>query len=239
MTQQETLSEFMNRRMAELGLGYSALTNAGIGGQTQHNIKNGVHFRMAEVTKEKLAKVLQCTIGDINAALSRTTQTTPFGEEITKVPVKKEEPSVMKTVEKLAETLKKENLLSEENLQKMDETVIKSDESEPITDKTDTKLEETGTNTAEAKLNPDGFEWHQGKPAEEQTKPKRKKIVSKGLKENQPAVDAPKTQTVEEYRQQLRDMCLKQFVRSVSVDAARLNIAKELLKDLLGEEALG
>lgn len=34
MTQQETLKEFMNRRMAELGLGYKALTNAGIGGQT-------------------------------------------------------------------------------------------------------------------------------------------------------------------------------------------------------------
>ena len=238
MTQQETLSEFMNRRMAELGLGYKALTNAGIGGQTLQNIRNGAPFRMAEVTKEKLAKALQCTIGDINAALSRTTQTTPFGEKITKVPVKKEELSVMETVEKLTETLRAENILSEENPQKMDETVIKSDESEPISDKTGTKLEETGTNTAEAELNPDGFEWHQGKPAAEQTKPKRKKIVSKGLKENKPAVDVPKTQTVEEYRQQLRDMCLKQFVRSVSVDAARLNIAKELLKDLLGEEAL-
>lgn len=171
MTQHETLKEFMNRRMAELGLGYKALTNAGIGGQTMHNINHCIPFRMTEGTKLKLATVLQCSIGDINAALAVTTQTTPFGEEVTKVPVKKQEiPSVMKTVEKLAETLKKENLLSEENLQKMEETVIKPDESEPIPDKTDIKPDKNEPASSKTSIKADDFAWQQ-----EQPKPKRKK----------------------------------------------------------------
>ena len=233
MTQQETLSEFMNRRMAELGLGYKALTNAGIGGQTQQNIKMGIPFRMAEVTKEKLAKVLQCTIGDINAALSRTTQTTPFGEEVRKVPVKEQEiPSVMKTVDKLAETLRSENLLSEENLQKTDKTVTKSDESEPIPDKTDIKPDKSEPASSKTGIKTDDFEWQQ-----EQPKPKRKKIVSKGLKETEPPAEKPKSGTVEEYRQKLKDMCLQQLSEADPFDADSITlfalIGQKLLKELM------
>ena len=229
MTQQETLSEFMNRRMAELGLGYKALTNAGIGGQTQQNIKMGIPFRMAEVTKEKLAKVLQCSIGDINAALSRTTQTTPFGEEITKVPVKKQEiPSVMKTVDKLEQMVEEDypELFTEQS-------GTNEEKSEPIPDKTDTKPDKSETASSKTGVKADDFEWQQ-----EQPKPKRKKIVSKGLKEPEPTAEKPKSGTVEEYRQKLKDMCLKEFTRfgrTGTMEAAYVAIARELLKDLLGE----
>lgn len=233
MTQQETLSEFMNRRMAELGLGYKALTNAGIGGQTQQNIKMGIPFRMAEVTKEKLAKVLQCTIGDINAALSRTTQTTPFGEEITKVPVKKQEiPSVMKTVEKPAETLREENLLSEENLKKAEENGTNEEKSEPIPDKTDTKPDKNEPASSKTSIKADDFAWQQ-----EQPKPKRKKIVSKGLKEPEPAADLPIKQALEEYRHQLKDMCLQLLSEADPFDmdptALFALIGQKLLKELM------
>ena len=167
MTQQENLNEFMNRRMAELGLGYKALTNAGIGGQTIQNIKNGVPFRMAEVTKSKLANALQCTIGDINAALSQTAQTTPFGEEVRKVPVKKEGVT-MKAVEMLADALQEQGLLSEENQQKTEEKVT-------VPEQTETLSEETVTNPEQKEIKVSNFEWQQEKPPAEQPKPKRKK----------------------------------------------------------------
>lgn len=166
MTQQETLKEFMNRRMAELGLGYKALTNAGIGGQTMHNLTHGIPFRMTEVTKEKLARALQCTIGEINAALAVTTQTTPFGEEVVKVPVKKQEiPSVMKTVDKLEQMVEEDypELFTEES-------GTKTEESEPIPDKTDIKPDKSEPASSKTGIKADNFEWQQ-----EQPKPKRKK----------------------------------------------------------------
>lgn len=230
MTQQENLNEFMNRRMAELGLGYKALTNAGIGGQTIQNIKNGVPFRMAEVTKSKLANALQCTIGDINAALSQTAQATPFGEEVRKVPVKKEAGPTMKAVEMLADALQEQGLLSEENQQKTEEKVT-------VPEQTETLSEETVTNPEQKEIKVSNFEWQQEKPPAEQPKPKRKKIVSKGLKEPEP--EEPETLTVETYRQQLKDMCLKEFARfgcSGTMEVAYVAIAKKLLQDLLGGE---
>ena len=228
MTQQETLSEFMNRRMAELGLGYKALTNAGIGGQTQQNIKMGIPFRMAEVTKEKLAKVLQCTIGDINAALSRTTQTTPFGEEITKVPVKKQEiPSVMKTVDKLEQMVEEDypELFTEES-------GTKTEKSEPIPDKTDTKPDKSEPASPKTGIKANDFDWQQ-----EQPKQKRKKIVSKGLKEPEPTAEKPKPGSAEEYRQQLKDMCLQLLSEAdpFGTDPTALFalIGQKLLKELM------
>ncbi|MBQ6745012.1 MAG: hypothetical protein IJR05_09830, partial [Acidaminococcaceae bacterium] len=227
-TQQETLSEFMNRRMAELGLGYKALTNAGIGGQTQQNIKMGIPFRMAVVTKEKLAKVLQCTIGDINAALSRTTQTTPFGEEVRKVPVKEQEiPSVMKTVDKLEQMV-------EEDYPELfaAKSGTNEEKSEPIPDKTDIKTDKSEPASSKTGIKADDFEWKQ-----EQPKPKRKKIVSKGLKEPEPTAEKPKSGTVEEYRQKLKDMCLQQLSEADPFDADSTAlfalIGQKLLKELM------
>lgn len=228
MTQQETLKEFMNRRMAELGLGYKALTNAGIGGQTMHNINHCIPFRMTEGTKSKLATVLQCSIGDINAALAVTTQTTPFGEEVAKVPVKKQEiPSVMKTVDKLEQMVEEDypELFTEES-------GTKTEESEPIPDKTDIKPDKSEPASSKMGIKADDFEWQQ-----EQPKPKRKKIVSKGLKETEPPAEKPKSGTVEEYRQKLKDMCLQQLSEADPFDADSTAlfalIGQKLLKELM------
>lgn len=148
MTQQETLNDFINRRMAELGIGYKALTNAGIGAQTMVNIRKGKVTGLQLVTRQKLAEALRCSMGDIQAAIANTAQVTPFGEEVQKVPVKKEAGSTMKAVEKLADTLQEQGLLSEENQQETEEsesvpdkTDTKSDESESILDKTDAKTD--------------------------------------------------------------------------------------------------
>ena len=228
MTQQETLKEFMNRRMAELGLGYKALTNAGIGGQTMHNINHCIPFRITEGTKSKLATVLQCSIGDINAALAVTTQTTPFGEEVAKVPVKKQEiPSVMKTVDKLEQMVEEDypELFTEES-------GTNEEKSEPIPDKTDIKPDKTEPASPKSGIKADNFEWQQ-----EQPKPKRKKIVSKGLKETEPTAEKPKSGTVEEYRQKLKDMCLQQLSEADPFDADSTAlfalIGQKLLKELM------
>jgi len=228
MTQHETLKEFMNRRMAELGLGYKALTNAGIGGQTMHNINHCIPFRMTEGTKSKLATALQCSIGDINAALAVTTQTTPFGEEVTKVPVKKQEiPSVMKTVDKLEQMVEEDypELFTEES-------GTKTEKSEPIPDKTDIKTDKSEPASSKTGVKADDFEWQQ-----EQPKPKRKKIVSKGLKEPEPTAEKPKSGTVEEYRQKLKDMCLQQLSEADPFDADSTAlfalIGQKLLKELM------
>ena len=228
MTQQETLKEFMNRRMAELGLGYKALTNAGIGGQTMHNINHCIPFRMTEGTKSKLATVLQCSIGDINAALAVTTQTTPFGEEVTKVPVKMQETSsVMKTVDKL------EQMVEEDYPELFTEEIgTKTEKSEPIPDKTDIKPDKSEPASSKMGIKADDFEWQQ-----EQPKPKRKKIVSKGLKEPEPPAEKPKSGTVEEYRQKLKDMCLQQLSEADPFDADSTAlfalIGQKLLKELM------
>lgn len=228
MTQHETLKEFMNRRMAELGLGYKALTNAGIGGQTMHNINHCIPFRMTEGTKSKLATVLQCSIGDINAALAVTTQTTPFGEEVTKVPVKMQETSsVMKTVDKL------EQMVEEDYPELFTEEIgTKTEKSEPIPDKTGIKTDKSEPASSKTGIKADDFEWQQ-----EQPKPKRKKIVSKGLKEPEPTAEKPKSGTVEEYRQKLKDMCLQQLSEADPFDADSTAlfalIGQKLLKELM------
>lgn len=228
MTQQETLKEFMNRRMAELELGYKALTNAGIGGQTMHNINHCIPFRMTEGTKSKLATVLQCSIGDINAALAVTAQTTPFGEEVTKVPVKKQEiPSVMKTVDKLEQMVEEDypELFTEES-------GTNEEKNEPIPDKTDIKPDKSEPASSKTGVKADDFEWQQ-----EQPKPKRKKIVSKGLKEPEPTAEKPKSGTVEEYRQRLKDMCLQLLSEADPFDADSTAlfalIGQKLLKELM------
>ncbi len=214
--------------MAELGLGSKALTNAGIGGQTMHNINHCIPFRMTEGTKSKLATVLQCSIGDINAALAVTTQTTPFGEEVTKVPVKKQEiPSVMKTVDKLEQMVEEDypELFTEES-------GTKTEKSEPIPDKTDIKTDKSEPASPKTSIKADDFEWQQ-----EQPKPKRKKIVSKGLKEPAQTVERPQPGAMEEYRQQLKDMCLRKFLlygNNARVDTALTAIGQALVKELVG-----
>ena len=66
-----TLKEFIEQRMKELGLNTSAIINAGIGSMTLHRIKKGETVNIKDGTKQKLALILKCSIGDINQALSK------------------------------------------------------------------------------------------------------------------------------------------------------------------------
>ena len=64
-----TLNEFINKRCAELGITRTQLLDRGnLSWATLSNIGKGV--KITTVTKEKLARGLQCTIGDINACLT-------------------------------------------------------------------------------------------------------------------------------------------------------------------------
>ena len=233
MTQQN-LYEFINQRCITLGIGWRALSDAGIGGQTIQNIRNGIPIRIAEITKQKLARALQCSIGDINAVLSQTPQDTPFGERVSKRP----EPSVMETVDKLEELVKAE-------YPEAVETATNPEDSETKVEETGTAPEENATNPEETDdQNGNGFDWVQEKPKRKRKKtaatdieepPKKVKIIKAAISENH-----TDPMTAEEYRQQLKDMCLKNFAKFGSqghMESAYVSIARNLLTDLLGEEA--
>ena len=63
-----TLHEFINKRLAELGLKRSALVDGDINWSTLSNIKAGRPIN--EVTKQRLALVLKCSQGEIQACLA-------------------------------------------------------------------------------------------------------------------------------------------------------------------------
>lgn len=237
MTQQENLNAFINRRMAELGLGYRDLTNAGIGAQTMVNIRNGKVSGLQTVTKEKLAKVLRCSQGDIQAAIANTDEVTPFGEVVIK---EKKGPSVMETVETLAEKLREENLISEDNLQRADEAVQEDEPETPAAgndalDQLDKMLQEA---------------LAEGTPAcdpEPAVKPKTKKIVHrdiaypKRVKILKEAIEAPMKpdMTLESFKQRLKNICLEQLAEADPFDTGSVALfsimGQKLLKELLKE----
>ena len=59
------LYEFIERRKAELGLTTTALMEAGISSSTLHNIRHEKCYTLKESTMQKLAMVLQCSMGEI------------------------------------------------------------------------------------------------------------------------------------------------------------------------------
>ena len=64
-----TLDDYINQRLTQLGKKRKALGEAGIGGQTEFNIVHNRFYNLSPGTKQKLAEVLECTIGDINEVL--------------------------------------------------------------------------------------------------------------------------------------------------------------------------
>ena len=78
------LYEFIERSKAELGLTTTALMEAGISSSTLHNIRHEKCYSLKEGTIQKLAMVLQCSMGEIQAALAATDQVTEFGEIVKK-----------------------------------------------------------------------------------------------------------------------------------------------------------
>ena len=67
-----TLSEFVKSRRDELGLSWRDIEDAGILMGTYHKIASGKQLTMKPATMEKLALVLKCSIGDLQAAMADT-----------------------------------------------------------------------------------------------------------------------------------------------------------------------
>ena len=65
-----TLAEFMKKRREELGLSWNDIIDGGIANNTWCNIVNGKQLTVKPATMERLARLLKCTIGDIQACLA-------------------------------------------------------------------------------------------------------------------------------------------------------------------------
>ena len=65
-----TLAEFMKKRREELGLSWNDIIDGGIANNTWCNIVNGKQLTVKPATMERLARLLKCTIGDIQACMA-------------------------------------------------------------------------------------------------------------------------------------------------------------------------
>ena len=106
-----TLSEFIRKRLAELGKNRSWLINSGdLDWSTLSNIDKGMTIR--KVTQEKLARALQCSMGDIQQCLM---EQNPLKDVVvSKKSLAKKQPSVMETVDKLEKMIKEEPYVTPE-----------------------------------------------------------------------------------------------------------------------------
>lgn len=67
-----TLAEFMKKRREELGLSWNDIIDGGIANNTWCNVVNGKQLTVKPATMEKLARLLECTIGELQAHLAET-----------------------------------------------------------------------------------------------------------------------------------------------------------------------
>ena len=65
-----TLSEFMKKRREELGLSWNDIIDGGIANNTWCNIVNGKQLTVKPATMEKMARLLKCTIGELQACMA-------------------------------------------------------------------------------------------------------------------------------------------------------------------------
>ena len=76
------LSEFVKKRRAELGLTWNDIMDGGIAHNTFSKIVNDKQLTMQPATMEKLARVLKCSMGDIQACMAEIPS--PLREEAEK-----------------------------------------------------------------------------------------------------------------------------------------------------------
>ena len=67
-----TLAEFMKKRREELGLTWNDIIDGGIANNTWCNVVNGKQLTVKPATMEKLARLLKCTIGELQASMAET-----------------------------------------------------------------------------------------------------------------------------------------------------------------------
>ena len=67
-----TLAEFMKKRREELGLSWNDIIDSGIANNTWCNLVNGKQLTVKPATMEKLARLLDCTKGDLQSCMAET-----------------------------------------------------------------------------------------------------------------------------------------------------------------------
>lgn len=67
-----TLAEFMKKRREELGLSWNDIIDGGIANNTWCNLVNGKQLTVKPATMEKLARLLDCTKGDLQSCMAET-----------------------------------------------------------------------------------------------------------------------------------------------------------------------
>ena len=67
-----TLADFCKKRREELGLNWNDIIDGGIANNTWCNIVNGKQLTVKPATMEKLARLLDCTKGDLQACMAET-----------------------------------------------------------------------------------------------------------------------------------------------------------------------
>ena len=67
-----TLAEFMKKRREELGLSWNDIIDGGIANNTWCNVVNGQQLTVKAATMERLARLLKCTIGELQACMAET-----------------------------------------------------------------------------------------------------------------------------------------------------------------------
>ena len=67
-----TLSEFCKKRREELGLSWNDIIDGGIANNTWCNVVNGKQLTVKPATMERLARLLKCTIGELQACMAET-----------------------------------------------------------------------------------------------------------------------------------------------------------------------
>lgn len=232
--QSETLNDFINRRMKTLQIGYKGMTNAGVGAWTFKKIREDP-TRLSEAEFQKIAYALRCSIGDLKACLPNSIRK-GTGHDMDLLAKEIGEPSVMKTVAKLEQMVEQEYPelrdaadygTDPQNSGTVPEEIVeKSFENETISDDTPNDPAEPVTKALDFNCI-------------ENAKPKRKtkKIVQTDIKDTKPDAGEPKPQTVDEYKQQLKDMCLRKFLlyrNNARVDTALTAIGQALVKELVG-----
>ena len=67
-----TLAEFCKKRREELGLTWNDIIDGGIANNTWCNVVNGKQLTVKPATMERLARLLKCTIGELQACMAET-----------------------------------------------------------------------------------------------------------------------------------------------------------------------
>ena len=256
------LWDFIQKRMEELGITqYDLEAEYGIAYATLQRIKAGKPIK--EGTKQKLALALKCSIGDINAAIAGT-PAEPDGHEMDLLAEESGEPSVMDTVDKLERMVKEEYPeLAEKPEPKRNELtatdvnwkVRQAQEAEPVIKLTDKAIKRKKEKQAEkqqiteVKLRftkndpPPKEKWPEDPPEEQKTVPPDyldARLYAAAALPDVFGIEKARQEAVTEYKQKLKDICLRTYVGMPTVNLSGETpagmIGRALMEELLKDD---